>query len=267
MRKLTRAQTRKAIATMGIERPLLEAFALANTARHVRYEFHTHTKHQLLAPGPHSMLTVETDDRLHIFASPLAVWIPAGTRHATTVGAEAPLSLFFPANRYASPVKGLCQLRVSTLTRELLQKTAGEWPAPKAVRRGMFDLLHYLCVEALKTPASPALPRPRSPVLGQAVSYLLAHLDTITPASLAREMGMSERTLRRRFQEELQLPPERYLQQARMTQAMHLLMNRGADHSITDIALEVGYQNHSAFSAAFRRFTGRRPIDYRPERR
>jgi AraC-like DNA-binding protein len=74
---------------------------------------------------------------------------------------------------------------------------------------------------------------------------------------------VSERTLRRHFREELGLTSERYIQQARLAKAMQLLLEPGRRDTITEIALQVGYQNHSAFSAAFRRFAGQSPVAFR----
>jgi AraC-like DNA-binding protein len=44
---------------------------------------------------------------------------------------------------------------------------------------------------------------------------------------------------------------------------MQLLMEHSPDSNITQIALSVGYQNPSAFSAAFRQFTGQSPSRFR----
>ncbi len=74
---------------------------------------------------------------------------------------------------------------------------------------------------------------------------------------------MSERTLRRHFRGELEISPERYIQQARLTKAMQLLTDKLPVRTVTEVALEVGYSNHSAFSAAFRKFTGRSPVEFR----
>jgi transcriptional regulator GlxA family with amidase domain len=160
-------------------------------------------------------------------------------------------------------VKSLRILPAGSLLRELLIAGTTAEKVPATVRQSLFTLLHHTCIEGLKNPAQPALPRPQSENLGRAVDYLLQNLETATPASLARQAGVSERTLRRHFQTELDVSPERYIQQARLTKAMQLLMDRQPYRSVIEVALEVGYSNHSAFSAAFRRFTGRSPAEFR----
>ena len=56
--------------------------------------------------------------------------------------------------------------------------------------------------------------------------------------------------------------PELFIQRARLIRAMQLLMaNRG--ETITEIGLEAGYSNHSAFTSAFRKLIGLTPSNFR----
>ncbi len=261
-KRLSAAETRRAISRFGIERSLIEAFGYADEMVRHRYAFHRHTKHQLLSPQT-GLVMVETDDALHVVSPSQAAWIPAGVRHATTIGDAPAYTLFFPASKFRSPVNLLCIVAASSLLRELLVAGAVPEKIPPTIRRSLFTLLHYTCLQALKHPAQPALCRPKSESLCKAVDHLLQTLETAAPASLARHAGVSERTLRRHFRAELGLSPERYIQQARLTKAMQLLTDRQAARTVIEVALEVGYSNHSAFSAAFRRFTGRSPVEFR----
>ncbi len=227
-----------------------------------RYAFHRHTKHQLLSPQA-GVVMVETVDALHVVSAAQAAWIPAGVRHATTIGEAPAYTLFFPATKFYSPVDSLRILPAGSLLRELL--IAGTTPekTPAPVRQSLFVLLHHTCLKALKNPAHPSLRRPQSANLARAVDWLLQNLEGVTPALLAQEAGTSERTLRRHFQSELNISPERYIQQARLTKAMQLLTDQRPFRTVVEVAMEVGYSNHSAFSAAFRRFTGQSPVEFR----
>lgn len=86
-----------------------------------------------------------------------------------------------------------------------------------------------------------------------------AHLD-----AAASVLGLSARSLRRRLQEEgtgfLVL-----LQQQRQALACQYL--RQTPWSVLDIALALGYAEHSAFSVAFRQWTGMTPSDWRARQR
>lgn len=262
MRNLNAAQTRRALFRIGMDQSMLETFGFFDVAVRHRYAFHRHAKHQLLSPSS-GVLMIETGEALHVVAPTQAAWIPAGVRHATTTGDAPACSMFFPTSRYAWRGEHLLVIPVNPLMRELMTRGASAWRAPRAIVTSLFDLLHHLCCEGAKSKQPPRLPRPHSPGLIRAVDWLLANIDTATPAALARQAGMSERTLRRHARKELCLTVEHYIQQARLTKAVQLLMEAPEIFNITEIALSVGYQNHSAFTAAFRRFTGQTPSRFR----
>jgi len=264
MKNLTPSQTRRAIADFGIERSLLETFGFSDDALQHRYSFHRHKKHQLLSPQA-GVLLVETSFALHVVSPSQAAWIPAGVRHATTIGNAPACSLFFPPPRYGSPVSDLRIIHAPSLLRELLLYGATPSRRPSLVQQGLFDLLHFLCQEALKAAPAPHLPRPRSPMLLRSFEWLLSNLDSASVPAMARHAGLGERTLRRHFQRDMGITPERYLQQVRLTKAMQLLMDHSPGGNITQIALAVGYQNPSAFSAAFRLFAGQTPSAFQKQ--
>jgi AraC family transcriptional regulator len=132
----------------------------------------------------------------------------------------------------------------------------------RVFQRKFFDMLAELCRRTLIQPATPALAIPESPEMKRVVERLFADLAEQTIPALALASAMSERTLRRRFQSELHTSPEAYLRQARLIKAMQVLRAHPAK-PISEIALEVGYANQSAFSAAFRRFTQQTPAEFR----
>lgn len=99
------------------------------------------------------------------------------------------------------------------------------------------------------------------------VSNTLLHL--LTPAlsngvpqaaSIAREMGMSERTLYRRLAKE-GLTFREVLEQAQSALAKDLL--RDSNASIAEIAFLTGFSEQSTFSRAFKRWVGQAPAQFR----
>ncbi|MFC9730070.1 GlxA family transcriptional regulator [Streptomyces roseolus] len=105
------------------------------------------------------------------------------------------------------------------------------------------------------------------PATGHAFSAaVMRHLDQNLPVrydltGLAREFGVSTRTLLRRFGAETGRTPLAYLHTARVRRARHLLET--TDRTIAAIAADVGYRDPGTFSAVFTRHTGRRPSVYR----
>lgn len=80
------------------------------------------------------------------------------------------------------------------------------------------------------------------------------------PATAAR-VRMSVRQLERKFQETYKTTPSRYLMRLRILKACELL--RSQKDSVTAIALEVGFYDHSAFSRKFSQLIGEPPGAYR----
>lgn len=84
-----------------------------------------------------------------------------------------------------------------------------------------------------------------------------------TMAAVAHALGLSERTLRRRLADEATRFHD-LLQAQRQALARHYLNDPGL--SLLDIALLLGYAEHSAFTTAFRQWQGMSPQQYRQQR-
>ncbi len=124
-------------------------------------------------------------------------------------------------------------------------------------------LLHELA-RADETPAISA------PVRGglagwqqrRVAGYIDEHLaEDIPLAELARLAQLSPYHFARAFKQSLGLPPHRYHIGRRIERAKHLLSDR--DLSVTQIALTLGFQETSSFTATFRKFAGRTPTEFR----
>ena len=96
--------------------------------------------------------------------------------------------------------------------------------------------------------------------------HLAKHLmDTqftqkISIAALAKEAGISEVYFRNKFREYYGVSPLAYLKQVRINHAKQLL--RSGYYSVTDVALECGFENVSYFSYTFKQLTGISPTDF-----
>ena len=85
-----------------------------------------------------------------------------------------------------------------------------------------------------------------------------------TTESLARQVGLSERHLRRRFFETYAKTPRRYLAEVRLERAAELL--RSTSLGIEQIALRVGYPSGIRFTRVFKRSFGSTPSAFRAQR-
>lgn len=81
--------------------------------------------------------------------------------------------------------------------------------------------------------------------------------DPLTLQQMARQIHLSERTLKRRFAKATTLAPNRYLQLVRVDKAKKLLISTSL--SIQQVAAEVGYENVSFFVRVFKNVVGQTP--------
>jgi transcriptional regulator GlxA family with amidase domain len=92
--------------------------------------------------------------------------------------------------------------------------------------------------------------------------WLQEHLlESVSMTELARHLGVSPRTLGRRFKSATGLSPQAYLQGLRVSTAKELL--RTSNLNISEIAWQVGLQDASYFSQLFRQHNGMSPLNYR----
>ncbi|WP_099823410.1 GlxA family transcriptional regulator [Oceaniglobus indicus] len=91
----------------------------------------------------------------------------------------------------------------------------------------------------------------RHPKLSQVIQMMEAHIeDPISPATLARDVGMSTRQLERLFRRYLNRSPKRYYMELRLEKARNLLMQ--TDMSVINVALACGFASPSHFSKCYR---------------
>ncbi len=92
--------------------------------------------------------------------------------------------------------------------------------------------------------------------------WLQDHLgQAISIAELASFLGISARSLNRRFKDATGFSPQAYLQSQRIANARDLL--RQSNLSVGEIAWQVGLQDTSYFSKLFRQHCGTSPLQYR----
>lgn len=109
------------------------------------------------------------------------------------------------------------------------------------------------------------LPVPKDPALRRlAVSLSEDPSSSRLLSALAREVGVSERSLFRGFQRETGLSPGQWRRQMQVLRSLELLTS---GVSVTDTSLEVGYESAGAFIRAFRQVIGMTPSAYAQRQR
>jgi AraC-like DNA-binding protein len=96
-----------------------------------------------------------------------------------------------------------------------------------------------------------------APDMERAIAFARGHIETASVVDTAAAVGMSERTLRRRFRDELGINWREFITEVRMSEAMKLLGQGNA--SVTQTAYAVGFNSIGAFTVAFTNYTGMAP--------
>ncbi|WP_037294317.1 GlxA family transcriptional regulator [Roseobacter sp. CCS2] len=91
----------------------------------------------------------------------------------------------------------------------------------------------------------------RHPKLSRVIQMMEQNIeDPISPAVLAKEVGMSTRQLERLFRRYLSRSPKRYYMELRLQKARNLLMQ--TDMTVINVALACGFASPSHFSKCYR---------------
>ena len=91
----------------------------------------------------------------------------------------------------------------------------------------------------------------RHPKLGMVIQVMEANIEEpISPAALAKDVGMSTRQLERLFRRYLSRSPKRYYMELRLQKARNLLMQ--TDMSVINVGLACGFASPSHFSKCYR---------------
>jgi AraC-like DNA-binding protein len=226
--------------------------------------WHHHDMHQL-EYALLGVVEVETAQARYLLPPQQAAWIPAGLEHETTIDtAVRTISVFFDPGMIGDGGERARILAIDPLLRAMMVRSV-RWPIDRpdadAVADRYFCTLADLVVEALDDEAPLSLPTSRHPVVAAAMAYTQAHLATATVGRVSAAVNVSERTLRRLFDGEVQLSWRSYLQHARVLRAMALLA--GGDATVLEIATTVGFDSVTAFSRAFLQRCGETPSEYR----
>jgi AraC-like DNA-binding protein/quercetin dioxygenase-like cupin family protein len=225
--------------------------------------WHSHDLHQI-EYAFEGVAEVETATTHHLLPPQQAMWIPAGLSHRTTLSNVRSIAVFFDPAMVAGADERVRVLAATPLLREMIV-FATRWPidrpASDPVADVYFDALAALVHEWLEHEAPLSLPTSDDPTVRAVMEYTDAHLADVSVARLCAHVGVSERSLRRKFAAVANMTWREYLLQSRLLRAMALLAD--ARHSVLAVSTAVGFESVSAFTRAFNRLAGETPTAYR----
>lgn len=225
--------------------------------------WHRHPYHQV-EYALQGVAEVETPVGRYLLPPQQAIWIPAGLPHSTRLFDVRSVSVFFDPSMLPGPADRARVLAAAPVIREMIAYGV-RWPigrpASDTTADSFFEVLARLVLDWLDHETPLWLPATTDPVIGAVMAHTDDHLPTVTAASVCRAVGLSERTLRRRFPAVAGMSWRAYTLQSRLLRAMALLSDR--EITVLDVATAVGFDSPSAFTRAFQKATGEPPSAYR----
>jgi AraC-like DNA-binding protein len=248
-----------------ISQPPAAMYAVHQAFERIDSGWRTFPQHYLLYASS-GTFRLEVERTQWLLPPQRAAWIAADL--PIRVQATAPVTcasvLFAPA--MLPEFDYTCRVfTVSPLAREMVRH-AMRWgpqrPPDSGTAQTFFLALAAVCCELAQQPDRSWLPRAQSAELARATAYALDHMaDDLSLAAIAEVAVVSERTLARRFADEMQMTWRQFLRRARMIRALELLAR--PEVKVLDVVYATGFESASAFSATFRSFTGETPAAYR----
>lgn len=225
-----------------------------------RFAEHAHDWAQVVY-AVSGVLTVTLPGASFVISSEQAAWLPPGTPHrvGSLHGAEF-RSLWIALEATRAMPQEPTVFAVAPLLRALIVEAAQ--------LQGLETDAEYtgrvtgLILDQLRRadPIAAGLPWPQSGPLSRLCEALYADpADTRSADDWGRMLGMSPRTLTRRFEAEVGLSLRSWRRRMRLFKAVEML---GGGLDVTQTALDLGYGSPSAFIYAFRTGMGVSPQAY-----
>lgn len=190
-----------------------------------------------------------------------------GRRAATHWDHADYLSTRFPAVRFdPAPIyvveESLCTSAGVTAALDLCLSFIESDTGPKVARGVARQMVTYMQRPGNQAQMSMfTATAPRHSVVRDAVEYIETHLGgDLTPALVARQVGVSERHLSRLFTEELTVSPARFIRRRRTIAAAQLLAE--TDLTQNAIAARVGFRTVETMRQAFQQLYGVSPSHF-----
>ncbi|MDR0224832.1 MAG: helix-turn-helix transcriptional regulator [Burkholderiaceae bacterium] len=221
---------------------------------------HSHACCQLLY-AVQGVLEVRARSGRWVVPPTRGVWLRSGVPHGLRMrGVVQVRSLFVDAGAARDLPDADCVIEVSPLLRELIREVAS-WRAEQP-RSGRDALVVQLLLQELRQPMAVPfhLPWPQDERMAGVCTRLAECGDAgdmaATAGVWAQRLAMGEKTFHRHFLQATGMSFGRWRQRARLLASLQALL---AGRALLQVALDAGYESHSAYSLAFKRHFGLSP--------
>ena len=233
-------------------------------------ELHTHPWPQLTF-STRGVIRLLTANGSYIVPPSRALWVPADVAHSISLIEDAELRTVYVHGWLAPPWERCQVLEISPLLRALMlaldttPDRATPPPDARAAQRERWIAPLFIDEVERATQIRIDVPLPADKRLRALCEALLREpAGHATLAERAAAVGASERTVARRFRDELGMGWQQWRRQAVLAHALPLLA-RGL--SVSHVAAASGYATDSAFCAMFKAATGQSPTAFQHKKR
>jgi AraC-like DNA-binding protein len=223
--------------------------------------WHSHPRFQLIY-AVRGVMLIDTRDATWLVPPQRAVWMPPKTTHRVRTSTAVRMRTLYIQPRAVKRMPTSCEvLEVTPLLRELIVR-ATELPIEYEERGPAGRVIRLLLDELASLPRLPySLPMPKTAPLDAICARLMeAPNEAATLDDLAGRHGTTARTLARHFRRQTGMSFAEWRRRARLLRALGWIAE---GRPILAVALDLGYDSPSAFSAMFRRELGVPPSHFR----
>lgn len=247
-------------ATSQILNPDLPVVSVAFDLEREQGAPHTHLRAQLLY-SVEGVMRVMTALGTWMVPSSQAVWIPSMMEHQVIATEAISIRSIYVDPAWSSELPNdCCVIALSPLLRELILRAVrigNDYP-PEGPERRLMEVIMDELRQMRRAPFY--LPMSGHPKVRKVIDALVEQpADPGKIEDWAKRVGSSSRTLSRLFVRETGMSFGAWRRRLRLMEAIERL---GQGESVTRVALELGYQSSSAFTAMFRSELGVSPKRY-----
>jgi AraC-like DNA-binding protein len=217
---------------------------------------HQHADHHQIVHAEDGIFRVSSDAASWVVPPGRAIWMPAARMHSIQCYTPVKMRTLYLHRSIDIGMDDCSVWSVSALMREIIVRLAED--SCRGMEQHLISLL-FSEIETLNT-LPLKLPQPKDERLCRITDTISRHpADKRSLEDWASQLGFSKRNLIRRFQIETGMTFRQWRRQSRLLSSLEKLANY---EPVTRIALELGYESPSAFSAAFRVTFGVTPRQY-----
>ncbi|MDN3619626.1 AraC family transcriptional regulator [Polaribacter undariae] len=231
---------------------------------------HKHHKHQLsYIEGGVAFLNTPTNS--YFLPARHFIWMPAGMEH--NVELRSPFimvrNLYFPVDLFPKDhkLRTMGIYPVTDLIKEMIlftEEWKGGFTKEQTHQHEFLIALRNVLMAVSRVPIPIALPTTKNELLKPILKYIHHNLEEPLKLNLvAKEFGMSSRSLSRIFREHIDISFLQYLKMTRVIRSMEMLLE--TNKSISEIAYTYRYSSIGAFSNVFYQISHIRPVDFRKQ--